>query len=104
MPRTTNPLVVGRVIGDVLEPFTSSVSMRVVYDNNKEVINSIELKPSQIVNQPIVDVGGDDLRTLYTLVSSAVLKHRSHSSFWSFLKFYISLATFRVVELYRSMS
>ncbi|RDX63976.1 Protein FLOWERING LOCUS T, partial [Mucuna pruriens] len=63
-----NPLVVGRVIGDVLEPFESSVSLRVVYNNNKEVINCGELKPSQIINHPRVDVGGDDLRTLYTLV------------------------------------
>lgn len=62
------PLVVGRVIGDVLDHFTSSVSLRVVYHNNKEVINSGELKPSQIVNPPRVDIGGDDMRTLYTLV------------------------------------
>ncbi|CAJ1846852.1 unnamed protein product [Sphenostylis stenocarpa] len=65
---TNNPLVVGRVIGDVLEPFSCSVPLRVVYDNNKQVINSGELKPSQVINQPKVEVGGDDLRTLYTLV------------------------------------
>ncbi|KAJ1443269.1 PEBP-like superfamily [Sesbania bispinosa] len=41
--------------------------MRIVYTNNKEVINSGELKPSQIVHQPRVDIGGDDFRTLYTL-------------------------------------
>ncbi|XP_057436600.1 protein HEADING DATE 3A-like [Lotus japonicus] len=66
--KTINPLVVGRVIGDVLDPFTSSISMRVLYNNNKEVINSGEFKPSQIINQPRVDIGGDDLRTLYTLI------------------------------------
>lgn len=65
---TMNPLVVGRVIGDVLDNFTNSVSLRVIYDNNKEVINSGELKPSQIVNPPRVQVGGNDFRTLYTLV------------------------------------
>ncbi|KAJ1391398.1 Phosphatidylethanolamine-binding protein [Sesbania bispinosa] len=42
--------------------------MRIVYTNNKEVINSGELKPSQIVHQPRVDIGGDDFRTLFTLV------------------------------------
>ncbi|XP_029127943.1 protein HEADING DATE 3A isoform X2 [Cajanus cajan] len=68
MPSSMNPLVVGRVIGDVLEPFASSVSMRVVYNNNKDVMNSAELKPSQIINPPRVEVGGNDLRTLYTLV------------------------------------
>ncbi|XP_027351484.1 protein HEADING DATE 3A-like [Abrus precatorius] len=68
MPISTDPLVVGRVIGDVLEPFTNSVSMRVVYNNNPEVINCCEFKSSEIVNQPRVEVGGDDLRTFYTLI------------------------------------
>ncbi|KAH7571285.1 hypothetical protein ACOSP7_013698 [Xanthoceras sorbifolium] len=67
MPRERDPLVVGRVIGDVLEPFTKSISLSVNY-SNKEVNNGCELKPSQIVNQPRVDIGGDDLRTFYTLV------------------------------------
>jgi len=68
MRGTTNPLVVGRVVGDVLEPFACSIPLRVIYSNNKEVMNSGELKPSQIINNPRVEVGGDDLRTLYTLV------------------------------------
>jgi protein FLOWERING LOCUS T len=67
MARDRDPLVVGRVIGDVLDPFTRSVSLRVCY-GNREVNNGYELKPSQIVNQPRVDIGGDDLRTFYTLV------------------------------------
>ncbi|KAK4605673.1 hypothetical protein RGQ29_000111 [Quercus rubra] len=67
MPRDRDPLVVGRVIGDVLDPFTRSISLRVTY-NNREVNNGCELKPSHVVNQPRVDIGGDDLRTFYTLV------------------------------------
>ncbi|XP_015962885.1 protein FLOWERING LOCUS T-like [Arachis duranensis] len=64
-----DPLVLGRVIGDVLDPFTSSVNMRVVYGNNiQEVINCCELRPSQIINKPRVEVGGHDLRTFYTLI------------------------------------
>ncbi|KAL5096057.1 hypothetical protein RYX36_000384 [Vicia faba] len=66
--KSSNPLVLGNVIGDVLDPFANSVSLKVVYENNKEVINSGELKPYQIVNPPRVQVGGNDLRTLYTLV------------------------------------
>ncbi|KAK3229103.1 hypothetical protein Dsin_000984 [Dipteronia sinensis] len=66
-PRERDPLVVGRVIGDVLDPFTKSVSMTVTY-NNKEITNSCELKRSQIANKPRVDIGGDDLGTFYTLV------------------------------------
>jgi len=71
--KSMNPLVVCGVIGDVLDPFTNSVSLRIVYDNNKEVGNSGELKLSQIVNPPRVQVGGNDLRTLYTLVGLHIL-------------------------------
>uniref|UniRef100_A0A7N0V391 Flowering locus T n=1 Tax=Kalanchoe fedtschenkoi TaxID=63787 RepID=A0A7N0V391_KALFE len=63
-----DPLVVGRVIGDVLDPFTRSISLAVTYNNNREVANACELKPSQVVSQPRVDIGGEDLRTFYTLV------------------------------------
>nr|UYR57983.1 flowering locus T [Camellia petelotii]UYR57989.1 flowering locus T [Camellia petelotii] len=72
MPRDRDPLVVGRVIGDVLDPFTRSISLRVTYSSrevtSREVTNGCELRPSQVVIQPRVDIGGDDLRTFYTLV------------------------------------
>ena len=63
-----DPLVVGRVVGEVLDPFMRLVTMRVMYPNNREVINSRELRPSQVVSQPRIEVGGHDLRTFYTLV------------------------------------
>lgn len=66
--RDRETLVVGRVIGDVLEPFTKSVSLRMTYSNNREVTSGCELKPSHVVNRPRVEIGGDDLRTFYTLV------------------------------------
>ncbi|KAI4305469.1 hypothetical protein L6164_028834 [Bauhinia variegata] len=62
-----DPLVVARVIGDVLDPFTRSVNMTVTYRHNREVTNGSELKPSQVANKPRVDIGGD-LRTYYTLL------------------------------------
>ncbi|CAL1370469.1 unnamed protein product [Linum trigynum] len=68
MSRERDPLVVGRVIGDVLEDFTMRIPLRVSYVNNREVYNGSELKPSQVANQPQVHIGGDDLRTFYTLV------------------------------------
>lgn len=68
MPRERDPLVVGRVIGDVLDNFTRSINLRVIY-GSREVSNGCEFRPSQVVNQPRVDIGGDDLRTFYTLVS-----------------------------------
>ncbi|KAL3520438.1 hypothetical protein ACH5RR_018587 [Cinchona calisaya] len=67
MNRGRDPLVVGRVVGDVLDPFTRSIALRVIY-GDREVNNGIEFRPSQIVNQPRVEIGGDDLRTFYTLV------------------------------------
>ncbi|RRT32182.1 hypothetical protein B296_00052021 [Ensete ventricosum] len=66
MSRETDPLRVARVVGDVLDPFTKSVAMTVRY-NTGEVTNGREFKPSQVTNQPNVEIGGHDLRTFYTL-------------------------------------
>ncbi|KAK4795402.1 hypothetical protein SAY86_013396 [Trapa natans] len=65
--RERDPLVVGRVVGDVLDPFTRTISLRVSYVS-RDVANGCELKPSQVVTQPRVDIGGDDLRIFYTLI------------------------------------
>lgn len=65
-------LVVSMVVGDVLDPFTRTTSFMVAY-GSREVSNGRELRPSQVVNRPRVEVGGNDLRTLYTLVSHLVL-------------------------------
>jgi protein FLOWERING LOCUS T len=62
-----NPLVVGRVIGDILDPFESSVPLVVTY-GNINVTNGRELKPSQVDNQPQVNIGGNHPSTFYTLV------------------------------------
>ncbi|KAG6512820.1 hypothetical protein ZIOFF_030954 [Zingiber officinale] len=63
-----DPLVVGNVIGDILDPFVKSATLRLLY-NNKEVMNGSELKPSAVVNEPRVEIRGRDTRTtLYTLV------------------------------------
>lgn len=62
-----DPLVVGRVVGDVLDNFTRTIPLVVTY-SGKDVKNGCELKPSAVINQPKVEIGGDDLRTFYTLV------------------------------------
>ncbi|XP_072958115.1 protein FLOWERINGUS T-like [Typha angustifolia] len=62
-----DPLVVGNVVGDILDPFNRSALLRVIY-NNKELTNGSELKPSQVVNEPRIEIGGRDMRNLYTLV------------------------------------
>ncbi|WVZ99263.1 hypothetical protein U9M48_044591 [Paspalum notatum var. saurae] len=63
----TNPLVLSRVIQDVLDPFTPTISLRIAY-NNRLLLAGAELKPSAVVSKPRVDVGGEDMRTFYTLV------------------------------------
>lgn len=67
MSRERNTLEVGRVIGDVLQPFVRTVTLRVTY-GGKLVANGCEFKPLEVPNQPRVEIGGDDLRTFYTLV------------------------------------
>jgi protein FLOWERING LOCUS T len=68
----SDPLVVGRVIGDVVDPFVRRVPLRVGYAS-RDVANGCELRPPAIAHQPRVEVGGPDMRTFYTLVSSIYL-------------------------------
>ncbi|KAI8539426.1 hypothetical protein RHMOL_Rhmol09G0182300 [Rhododendron molle] len=85
MRRERDSLVLGRVIGDVLDHFERSVNLSVTYNRNndtsssssccgREVTNGCERKPSQVVNHPRVDIGGCDLRTFYTLVNWSIDK------------------------------
>ncbi|XP_009614479.1 protein TERMINAL FLOWER 1-like [Nicotiana tabacum] len=67
MARNVEPLVVGRVVGDVLDSFSPKVKMTVTY-NNKQVCNGQELFPSAVTIRPRVEVQGGDMRTFFTLV------------------------------------
>lgn len=67
MAREVEPLVVGRVIGDVLDHFIPSIKMSITY-NNKLVCNGHELFPSAVATKPRVEVHSGDLRTFFTLV------------------------------------
>lgn len=69
MSRVTEPLIVGRVIGEVIDTFNPSVRMNVTYNSNVQVANGHELMPSLLISKPRVDIGGDDMRAAYTLVS-----------------------------------
>lgn len=62
------PLVIGRVIGEVVDYFCPSVKMSVVYNNNKHVYNGHEFFPSSVTSKPRVEVHGGDLRSFFTLV------------------------------------
>ncbi|XP_047308869.1 CEN-like protein 2 [Impatiens glandulifera] len=61
------PLTVGRVIGDILDPFIPTIETSVTY-NNKQVNNGHELYPSQLSSKPRVEIHDGDLRTFFTLV------------------------------------
>ncbi|RCV21230.1 hypothetical protein SETIT_4G122200v2 [Setaria italica] len=65
--RDRDPLVVGRVVGDVLDPFTQTTKLKVSF-GARTIANGCELKPSMVSHQPRVEVGGPDMRTFYTLV------------------------------------
>ncbi|KAJ1258115.1 hypothetical protein BS78_10G049200 [Paspalum vaginatum] len=62
-----DPLVIGRVVGDVVDHFVQTNNIRVSY-GARTVSNGRELRPSMVGHQPRVDVGGHDMRTFYTLV------------------------------------
>ncbi|KAJ6897275.1 CEN-like protein 2 [Populus alba x Populus x berolinensis] len=68
MARLSDPLVVGRVIGDVIDYFTPNVKMTVTYNSNKQVYNGHELFPSAVTQKPKVEVHGGDMRSFFTLV------------------------------------
>lgn len=73
MSRIQDTLTVGRVIGDVLDAFSPSMNLEVVYGANKQVYNGHELMPCAVRAKPRVEIGGDDLRNFYTLVCSSSL-------------------------------
>ncbi len=68
MSRLVDPLVVGRVMGDVVEVFTQSVKLTITYGSNKRVSNGHELMPAVFMTKPRVEIGGVDMREAYTLV------------------------------------
>ena len=73
MPGQRDALVLGGVIGDVLDPFVRTASLRVIYDA-RAVINACELRPSQVANPPRIEILDDNTAAnagafnFYTLV------------------------------------
>lgn len=66
MAASVDPLVVGRVIGDVVDMFVPSVNMS-VYFGSKHVTNGCDIKPSICISPPKVTLTGN-MDNLYTLV------------------------------------
>lgn len=67
MSIVTDPLAIGRVIGDVVDYFTSTMKMSVTY-NTKQVYNGHEFFPSSVTTKPKVQIHGGDMRSFFTLV------------------------------------
>ncbi|KAJ7975206.1 MOTHER of FT and TFL1 1 [Quillaja saponaria] len=66
MASSVDPLVVGHVIGDVIDMFVPSVGMSVNF-GSKHVTNGCNIKPSLTINPPKVNLTGK-MDNLYTLV------------------------------------
>ncbi|GLJ55969.1 hypothetical protein SUGI_1201500 [Cryptomeria japonica] len=66
--RLLKPLKSAGVIGDVVDVFTPSVKMSVVYNTNMEVHNGFEFMPSSIVSPPRVQLLDTDPATFFTLI------------------------------------
>ncbi|CAK9139817.1 unnamed protein product [Ilex paraguariensis] len=66
MASIVDPLVVGRVIGDVVDMFVPTVTMSVRY-GSKHIANGCEIKPSMAAEPPRVTINGHP-NELYTLV------------------------------------
>lgn len=77
MARSLEPLIVGRVIGEVLDSFNPTIKMSITF-NNKLVCNGHELFPSAVSTRPKVEVHGGDLRTFFTLVFLLIFIYTPH--------------------------
>ena len=71
MAASVDPLVVGRVIGDVLDMYIPTANMS-VYVGPKHITNGCEIKPSAAVKPPKVNISGNP-DELYTLVYLFIL-------------------------------
>ncbi|KAF4400161.1 hypothetical protein G4B88_019370 [Cannabis sativa] len=61
-------LTLERIVGDVVDNFIPTVKMTVIYNSNRQLINGHELTPSLFISKPLVEIGGEDMRTSYTLI------------------------------------
>ncbi|KAK9091681.1 hypothetical protein Sjap_024858 [Stephania japonica] len=75
-PRVVDPLVVGRVIGDVVDMFAPRVGMSVYY-GAKHVTNGCTVKPSAAAAPPSVHIPGRSPEEHYTLLIY-LLEHDSY--------------------------
>ncbi|PIA28295.1 hypothetical protein AQUCO_07200150v1 [Aquilegia coerulea] len=68
MARILQPLVLGGVIGEVIDPFSPTVNMTITYNSNTRVCNGHELYPSSITTKPRVLIPSGEMRSFFTLI------------------------------------
>ncbi|CAM0878654.1 unnamed protein product [Alopecurus aequalis] len=68
MARVVDPLVVEKVIGEVIDNFDPTVKTTVTYNSNEQVFNGRKFLPSAVVSKPRIEVQGGDMRSFFTLV------------------------------------
>lgn len=74
MARSVEPLVVGRVIGDVVDMFTPATEITVHY-GTKQVANGCDIKPTASADKPSVQIHAPPASSnLYTLVRTKATK------------------------------
>ena len=62
-----DPLIVGNIVGDIVDYFDASARLKVLYSSREITVGS-ELRPSHVANQPTLQITGLS-RSLCTLVS-----------------------------------
>jgi phosphatidylethanolamine-binding protein len=77
MSQVLEPLVLGKVIGEVIDNFNPTVKMTATYGSNKQVFNGYEFFPSAVVSKPRVEVQGGDMRSFFTLVCALIFSQFS---------------------------
>ncbi|KAF3332728.1 protein MOTHER of FT and TF 1-like protein [Carex littledalei] len=64
---SVDPLVVGRVIGDVVDLFVPTIDMSSITYGTKQINKGCDIKPSMAADAPTVNIAGKT-SDLYTLV------------------------------------
>lgn len=71
---SVDPLVAGKVIGDVVDMFVPAVEFTVEYASKQIRNNGVEIKPAAAAQKPRVHIkGSPDSNNLYTLVRLIIL-------------------------------
>nr|CAB3459703.1 unnamed protein product [Digitaria exilis] len=67
MSTSRDPLVVGNIVGDIVDHFPVSALLRLLY-GGRELTCGSEMRPSQVATEPTVHITGGGARAFYTLV------------------------------------